>query len=212
LCGPRESYRYIAQEFQCPGGGNPLHGDLEEAQRSRLGALDHPSNGHIVDMYRVPCPAGNVDVFVDMYGCREYAAELEDSSPSASVRQLLQRYEADDYSAVIEQCDRSPDQLQPDETMYCMVLVPASFFVVGKANVAVGVLHDLCSRLPRPSSLSDARAKLVVHVTSAVARTADKHGDAIGTEEGAQIVSAFAQACEISPEDLQRALKHSETL
>ncbi len=212
LCGPRESYRYVADEFQCPRGGNPLHGKLEDAQQARMGALDHPTNGHIVDVYRVPCPGGNVDVFVDMYGCDEYANQLENSGPSVPVRRLIDRYDQEDYSGVISQCDKSAEELEPDESMYCMVLVPASFFVVGKATAAVGVLHDLCSRLPRPSSLSDARANLVVQVTSAVARTAEKHGDSIGTEEGAQIVSAFARACEVTPEDLERALRNSETL
>ncbi len=212
LCGPRESYRYVADEFQCPRGGNPLRGSMEQAQQARLGALDHPTNGHIVDVYRVPCPGGNVDVFVDMYGCEEYESQLEHTAPSAPVQRLIARYEQEDYSGVIDQCDKSAEELEADESMYCMVLVPASFFVVGRAGAAVGVLHDLCSRLPRPSSLSDARANLVVQVTSAVARTAEKHGESIGTEEGAQIVSAFARACEITPEDLERALRNSETL
>jgi hypothetical protein len=212
VCGPRESYRYVAQEFQCPRGGNPLDGDLELARESRLGALDHPTTSHIVDVYRVPCPGGDVELFVDMYGCEEYEKQLTDNAPSRSLEELMESYDDEDYNAVISRCDRAPVELEADESMYCMVLVPASFFVAGKASVAVGVLRELCSRLPPPSSLSDARANLVVQVTTAVARTAERRGANLGTEEGAQIVSVFAEACEVTPVDLERALKHTETL
>jgi len=212
VCGPRESYRYVAEEFQCPSGGNPLRGDLERAREARLGALDHPTNDHIVDVYRVPCPGGDVELFVDMYGCEEYEQQLADQSPSQSLELLMQNYDDEDYEAVISQCDRAPDQLEADESMYCMVLVPASFFVAGKASIAVGVLRELCARLPPPSSLSDARANLVVQVTTAVARTAERRGANLGTEEGAEIVSVFAEACEVTPHDLERALKNTETL
>jgi hypothetical protein len=212
VCGPRESYRYVASEFQCPQGGNPLDGDLERARDSRLGALDHPSNGHIVDVYRVPCPGGEVELFVDMYGCEEYEQQLTDNAPSRSLEELMENYDDEDYDAVISQCDKKPAELEADESMYCMVLVPASFFVAGKASIAVGVLRELCSRLPPPSSLSDARANLVVQVTTAVARTAERRGANLGTEEGAQIVSVFAEACQVTPRDLERALQNTETL
>jgi hypothetical protein len=212
VCGPRESYRYVAEGFQCPGGGNPLRGDLERAQHARLGALDHPQTGHIVDVYRVPCPDGDVQLFVDMYGCSEYEAQLTEDAPSSSLEQLMTHYDEEDYGAVISQCDRSPAELEADESMYCMVLVPASFFVTGKASVAVGVLRDLCDRLPPPSSLSDARANLVVQVTTAVARTAELRGNDLDSQEGGQIVGVFAAACQVTPEDLKRALHRAETL
>jgi len=212
VCGPRESYRYVASEFQCPRGGNPLDGDLERARDARLGALDHPTSSHIVDVYRVPCPDGDVELYVDMYGCEEYEQQLTDHTPSRSLETLMASYDDEDYQAVISQCDKNPAELEADESMYCMVLVPASFFVAGKASIAVGVLRELCNRLPPPSSLSDARANLVVQVTTAVARTAERRGADLGTEEGAQIVSVFAEACEVTPRDLERALQNTETL
>jgi hypothetical protein len=212
VCGPRESYRYVAEEFQCPRGGNPLKGDLTLAQQARLGALDRPNSEHIVDVYRVPCAGGPVEVFVDMYGCERYEEQLTESAPSSSLELLMSRYDEEDFGAVISQCDRAPTELEADESMYCMVLVPASFFVTGKASVAVGVLRELCNRLPPPSSLSDARANLVVQVTTAVARTAERRGADLGAEEGAQIVGVFAEACQVTPHDLERALTHSETL
>lgn len=68
-CGPQDSYTFVAGEFQCPGGGNPLGGDPRAGARSRVGNVGANSTGHIIDLYRVPCPSGPVDVYVDMYGC-----------------------------------------------------------------------------------------------------------------------------------------------
>ena len=75
-CGPTDSYRYVAGEFECPEGGNPLTGDPAAAARARVGNVGANSTGHIIDLYRVPCPSGPVDVYVDMYGCPEAASML----------------------------------------------------------------------------------------------------------------------------------------
>jgi hypothetical protein len=212
VCGPNESYRYVAKEFQCPRGGNPLAGDVERAQQVRLGTLQHPTNGHIVDIYRVPCPDGDVELFVDMYGCEEYAQRLNDTTPSKSLEDLLTGYDEEDYEAVITRCARAPDELEPDELLYCMVLVPASLFVVGSPDAAVQVLQQLCSRLPPPSSLSDARAQLVVRVTGAVARTAERRGIPLGIDDGTQLVAVFAEACELTRHDFDRWLTRHEMI
>ena len=68
-CGPRESYDYVARVFQCPGGGNPFNGNSVAARQARVGSVGANAAGHIVDLYRVPCPRGPVEVYVDMYQC-----------------------------------------------------------------------------------------------------------------------------------------------
>jgi hypothetical protein len=70
-CGPDDSYAFVAGEFQCPEGGNPLGGDPMTGARARVGNVGANSTGHIIDLYRVPCPSGEVEVYVDMYGCPE---------------------------------------------------------------------------------------------------------------------------------------------
>lgn len=211
VCGPRESYRYVANNFRCPDGTNPLDGDLEKAQKARVGSVDAPDSGHIVDVYRLDC-GEPVDLFVDMYGCEEYEAQLERTEPSDSLERLLANYEEQDFGAVIDQCGKDPTDLEADESMGCMVLVPASFFVVGNAAGAVHVLREMCSHMPPASSLSNARANLVMQVTSAVAHTAEKNGEEISAEDGAAIVSAFAEACQVTPKDLERAIERAQTL
>ena len=79
--------------------------DLERARDTRLGALDHPSNGHIVDVYRVPCPDGDVELFVDMYGCEEYEKQLTDNAPSSSLEELVKSYD-DEQSALLDELIR----------------------------------------------------------------------------------------------------------
>lgn len=73
-CGPRDSYYFVATEFRCPDGTNPLNGDLRAGQASRVGNVGANRTGHIIDLYEVPCASGAQRVFVDMYGCPEYAS------------------------------------------------------------------------------------------------------------------------------------------
>jgi hypothetical protein len=75
-CGPLDSYEYVASRFRCPDGTNPLGGDPRAGQASRLGNVGANSSGHIIDVYRVPCASGPVDVYVDMYGCPEMQGML----------------------------------------------------------------------------------------------------------------------------------------
>jgi hypothetical protein len=70
-CGPRDSYTYVASEFKCPGGTNPLGGDPSLGQQARVGNVGANTTGHIIDLYRIECPNGPVEVYVDMYGCPE---------------------------------------------------------------------------------------------------------------------------------------------
>lgn len=68
-CGAKDSYVYVASEFKCPDGGNPLGGDVMAGAKSRVGNVGANSTGHIIDLYEVPCASGPHRVYVDMYGC-----------------------------------------------------------------------------------------------------------------------------------------------
>ncbi len=69
-CGPSDSYRRVA-EHRCPDGSVPLGGDPGAGAGARVGNVGPNASGHIIDLYRVPCASGEVDVYVDMYGCPE---------------------------------------------------------------------------------------------------------------------------------------------
>jgi hypothetical protein len=68
-CGPGDSYHYVASEFKCADGTNPLGGNPKAGAAARIGNVGPNSTGHIIDLYEVPCPEGPKRVYVDMYGC-----------------------------------------------------------------------------------------------------------------------------------------------
>lgn len=76
VCGALESYRAVS-EWRCPDGSMPLGGDPAAGQRARMGSSHShlpspptdPTNAHIVDIYKVPCPFGEVTVYVCLYHC-----------------------------------------------------------------------------------------------------------------------------------------------
>ncbi|WP_156041192.1 hypothetical protein [Chondromyces apiculatus] len=79
-CGPRDSYAFVAS-YTCADGSVPLAGDVEAGREARTGNVGENAMGHVIDHYRVPCPEGDVALFVDMYGCPEMAAKLAAPDP-----------------------------------------------------------------------------------------------------------------------------------
>ena len=73
-CGAMEGYTAISR-FVCADGEMPLHGNPELGAGARLGSSRPHVEGtsimdsHIVDIYRVPCASGPVEVFVCLYHC-----------------------------------------------------------------------------------------------------------------------------------------------
>ena len=48
--------------------------DLRQLGSGNVGANE---TGHVIDLYIVPCPSGEVSVYVDMYGCPEMQQRLD---------------------------------------------------------------------------------------------------------------------------------------
>ncbi len=67
--GPgRTDYSYVAN-YLCQDGSKPLRGAEQAGADARVGNVGAGPDGHIVDLYRVPCPNGVVDLYVDAYHC-----------------------------------------------------------------------------------------------------------------------------------------------
>lgn len=67
--GPsRTDYSFVAS-WHCADGSMPLAGAPMSGAGSRVGNVGPGPDGHIVDLYRVPCPSGPVDLYVDAYHC-----------------------------------------------------------------------------------------------------------------------------------------------
>lgn len=65
---PRTDYQYVA-EYRCPDGAVPLGGDPARGAAARLGNVGEGPDGHILDLYEIPCATGAVRLYVDMYHC-----------------------------------------------------------------------------------------------------------------------------------------------
>ena len=66
----RSDYGTISR-FRCPDGVQPLGGDPRRGQAARLGNVGPGPDGHIVDLYEVPCSSGPIRIYVDAYHCPE---------------------------------------------------------------------------------------------------------------------------------------------
>jgi hypothetical protein len=73
-CGPGASYQAVS-EWRCADGSMPLAGDSARGRDARVGSSGahippvSAMESHIVDIYRVPCPEGDIEVFVCMFHC-----------------------------------------------------------------------------------------------------------------------------------------------
>lgn len=212
-CGPEESYRYVANEFRCPDGENPFEGDVEAARKAQRGSNENPRNGHVVDIYRVPCGSGPVHLFVDLYGCETYEKRLlAKSGRSAELAQLVQRYESQDFRGVAQHCADPDTGMPPDEASECMTLLPASLVMLGRAEAGIGFLGELCNNMPEASSLSDIRTHMVIRTVAFVDHARDLTGEPLDSDEGSRLLGAFATVCDVSAGDIERYVQKHETL
>lgn len=83
---PRSDYAYIA-EYQCPDGSMPLEGKLRLGAAARVGNVGKGPDGHVVDLYEIPCTTGRIRVFVDGYHCK--SDELNEVDPNHLTRKQL---------------------------------------------------------------------------------------------------------------------------
>lgn len=212
-CGPDESYRYVASQFRCPSGENPFRGDVEAARDARRGSDENPKNGHLVDIYRVPCSSGSVHLFVDLYGCKEYQKRLLGTAKqSRELGRLVARYESLDFRGVAQYCAHAQESRPHDEASECMTLLPASLVMLGRLDAGVGFLGELCSSMPKPSGLSDLRAHVVIRAVAFVDRARELAGAPLRDDEGSTLLGAFASACGVSSTDIERYVQARETL
>ncbi len=69
--GPnRTDYPYVAS-YTCPDGSQPLFGDAGRAPGARVGNVGAGPDGHIVDLYEIPCRPTPVRLYIDGYHCGE---------------------------------------------------------------------------------------------------------------------------------------------
>ena len=202
-CGPVDSYAYVAREFRCADGRNPLGGQIRSAQEARTGSRPHPS-GHIIDLYQVPCSGGAETVFVDMYGCPEQAALLEGAGSTRASEAAI-AFDDGKFKSAVEICQRETDKDRSSAAATeCVGLAPAAMILGGAESGGVKMVGASCGRA---ASAADGGAKLrkltVVEVTRWLARGARNR---MSREQFKATIDQVATACGVN--DGQGALKH----
>lgn len=192
-CGPRDSYHYVARDFQCGDGTNPFAGQLQEAARARQGAREHPG-GHVIDLYRVPCAGGDVTVYVDMYGCPEQEARLA-GGPSPGLKRATQAFDGGDFPEAVRECMAVVDQNAPDQdAVECLAITPAAMALSGGEPQALKLVGGFCSKLP-----TGEQQKIRVHFVEQVARWVFRGSKGrLSRAEFGAIVGRFATACGVN--------------
>lgn len=192
-CGPRDSYQYVARDFQCKDGKNPFQGQLQEAAKARQGGRKHPS-GHIVDLYLVPCTEGDVTVYVDMYGCPEQQANLE-AGPSPEFKQAVEAFDEGNFPDAVRSCMQVLDRENVDRnTLECLALTPAAMALSGGEPQALKLVGGFCSKLPTGD-----QQKIRVHHVEQIARWLFRGTKGrITKQEFRNIVTRFATACGVN--------------
>ena len=206
-CGPEQSYAYVAGRFQCPGGANPLNGDMERARSVRRGSIPSSHNGHILDVYDVPCTSGPVAVYVDMYGCPEYEEilrESEQGSPGAS--ELKAAFQSGDFAGVVTHCQERGASAANDERTWCRVLVPAALYAQLRKSDSFAAVTEACSRLHEATPHSDARAQYLAMTMSAFAALMSAGKLQLTDEQRQALVQSWLSACHVPTAQLQQLL------
>lgn len=98
---PRTDYAFVAN-WQCSDGRRPLGGVDERGAAARLGNVGEGPDGHIVDLYEVPCSSGPVRVYVDGYHCPG------EEEPTTRDMGNLSRNDLNRFAQIIRQLHREP--------------------------------------------------------------------------------------------------------
>ena len=206
-CGPEEAYAYVAQRFRCPDGSNPLGGSLVKAAETRRGSLPAPQGNHILDAYDVPCPGGEVAVYVDMYGCPEYERMLVESEQGSTGSKELQRaFNEGQFEQIIARCEGLASDAPNDEKVWCAALIPACLYGLKRDADGLTALTERCSRLHEATPASDARATYLALVFVSL-NSAAEHGKFESNDEHRKAtVDAWLQNCGVPKEQLNTVL------
>ena len=68
-CGARRSYEIVAS-LRCTDGSVPLNGEWDRAKQARTGTTGPGPDGHMLDLYYLPCAVNPPAVYVDIFHCR----------------------------------------------------------------------------------------------------------------------------------------------
>lgn len=197
-CGVTASYMLVA-DTECADGSRPLAGSISRGRDSRRGSLGANEDGHIIDLYAVPCGEGEKRVYVDMYDC-------ENARPSRSEVEaeffITDVFLVGDFTRLIERC-LAEEAHGPGHasamTRTCVATMPTALRLSGKRSEGSALLAHHCGRTPPPSDDEPTRWIYLANVIEAhVALGARKGVDAAGQQrERDALLGEYAGVCSV---------------
>ena len=212
-CGAEDSYRYVAGEFRCADGTNPLGGKLMAGHDARRGSVHDPASGHFIDIYEVPCAEGTKRVYVDLYGCAEEEDKLRRRASVASQDPVHADYDVGRYADVIAKCQaRSVSPEKEKGGAFCISLHAASLYMTDDKPGAVRQMARTCAMFPEASPDSNFRARIVLDTVGAVVFAGKREGRAIDQREMGAFAEALRRACRVPERQIQELLDENDSM
>lgn len=194
-CGTRGSYVLIA-DHTCKDGTRPFDGDIPPAADSRAGNVGANADGHIIDVYEVPCPGGKEEVYVDMYDCdnaRPTRSELE------AQYYIHEVFLAGDFQRFVERCEKEAARGEDRVTLMlqaCVPAVPVALRELGERDRSTRWLSRYCSGSPPPTAEQPRRWRYLASVLEAHELLRERQGR---PSERPALTAEYAPLCKVDP-------------
>jgi hypothetical protein len=195
-CGPGASYEYVSTAAKCADGTNPFDGDISLARAARTRSA--PSGkGTTVDIYRVPCPEGPIELHVDMYQCKpgdpEYETMQQASTPPSFTDHPVWHAFVQEGLAPLEQLCKADD---PATSLICVLALSSGSYLAEDRRRSADVLRALCGRI-RPHEGLDPREEFVTMVAMMTSERLNRLGEGWNRKDWQDAMRLWAEACRL---------------
>ncbi|WAS97954.1 hypothetical protein [Nannocystis punicea] len=207
-CGTTGSYVAVA-DAECEDGTRPFDGDIPKGMRARRGNVGPNKDGHIIDLYEVPCPEGLQKIFVDMYGCDRAQPSRSEFERDTYVRDA---FLVGDHARFSERCfaeeARGPDRVSL-MLQSCLPAMPTALREQGKLPEARAWLARYCAGTPPPTVDEPKRWTYFRNVLEALDALRQQQGrsEADRARERKQIAAEYAKVCDVDLKAYEAWLK-----
>ncbi|PCC74878.1 hypothetical protein SAMN02745121_05943 [Nannocystis exedens] len=207
-CGTTGSYVAVA-DAECEDGTRPFDGDIPSGMRARRGNVGANKDGHVIDLYEVPCPEGPRKIFVDMYACDRAQPSRSEFERDTYVRDA---FLVGDHARFSERCfaeqARGPDRVSL-MLQTCLPAMPTALREQGKVAEAHAWLSRYCGGTPPPTADEPKRWVYFRNVLEALdaLRVQQNRAESDRAWERKNVAAEYAKVCDVDLKAFERWLK-----
>lgn len=207
-CGTTGSYVAVA-DAECEDGTRPFDGDIPSGMKARRGNVGANKDGHVIDLYEVPCPEGPQKIFVDMYACDRAQPSRSEFERDTYVRDA---FLSGDHARFSERCfaeqARGPDRVSL-MLQSCLPAMPTALREQGKVDEAHAWLARYCGGTPTPTADQPKRWVYFRNVLEALDALREQQNRAASDRayERKTVAAEYAKVCDVDLKAYERWLK-----